>query len=440
MTMRVLCLYNATETYTEAVFEHLDAFRRHSNLYWVYLHWESLVEWKNRVTDFDILVIHYSVRLPFDQITDEMAEIVHDFAGTKAVFLQDEYDGTNRTKYWLQRMGINVVFTVVPERTVNKIYPTHEFPDTAFHTVLTGYVPDGMAERFGNLTPTFERTLIVGYRGRILPIHYGALGQEKWAIAKHVKRYCESYGIAHDIECSDESRIYGVDWYRFIASCRAMLGTESGSNVFNWSGTLVREVASYRQCNTGASDDEIYDAIIRPLELPNAMNQISPRIFEMAAARTVMILFEGSYSDAIDPSVHYIALRKDFSNLLEVFAMLNDRSLVSRITENAFSHVIESGKYSYSSFTRSVDNALLLAQTSILGSRDVSRHVLNQMVQDKDLYQSLRRPLRASPPYYPKSAHMRLIKKLWKFVPKFIQLALRAPSKFVFDQLVKRGY
>ena len=54
------------------------------------------------------------------------------------------------------------------------------------------------------------------------------------------------------------------------------------------------------------------------------MNQISPKIFEAIRLRTALILFDGSYSDVVKPDAHYIVLKKDYSNIDEVFERLED--------------------------------------------------------------------------------------------------------------------
>ena len=52
-----------------------------------------------------------------------------------------------------------------------------------------------------------------------------------------MRAICAERGVAHDIEWSDEKRIYGNAWYDFIGSCRAILGSESDSNVFDFDGS-----------------------------------------------------------------------------------------------------------------------------------------------------------------------------------------------------------
>ena len=63
-----------------------------------------------------------------------------------------------------------------------------------------------------------------------------------------------------------------------------------------------------------------------------------------------MILFEGEYSSVLEAIKHYIELKKDFSNINEVIEMAQDPELYNKITNRAYSDLIESGKYSYQSF------------------------------------------------------------------------------------------
>ena len=50
---------------------------------------------------------------------------------------------------------------------------------------------------------------------------------------------------------------------------------------------------------------------------------ISPRHFEAAAFRICQVLFEGRYSGVLEPMVHYIPLKKDFSNIDEVIRRIS---------------------------------------------------------------------------------------------------------------------
>lgn len=355
--MNILILYHSAETFTNTVFEHLDAFSRFSAHRYFFCHHDENEPFRVDLSRFDAVVIHFCLRLPYDQISEAAAGRLAAFHGPKVLLIQDEYDHTRRAWHWMNRLGIDLVFTVVPQPHVARIYPPGEFPSTRFVSNLTGYVPEALSEAREVLPPS-RRSLLVGYRGRPLPVRYGELGREKVGIGRMVREYCQGRGLACDIEWTEEARIYGAAWYGFVSSCRAMLGSESGSNVFDWDGTLQDRIDEFRAAHPDAGDEEIYRTIVAPAEMPGLMNQVSPRIFESIAFRTVLVLFEGSYSGVVQPWEHYIPLRKDGSNLDEVFERLQDGAFVDAMAERAWQHVIGSGRYSYPEFIRMTDRQI----------------------------------------------------------------------------------
>jgi hypothetical protein len=364
--VKILCVYAASQTYTSTVFEHLEGFRKYSRYDWSFV---DIRLFNNRIINLepiDAVVLHYSVRLPLGQVSDAAKKALREFSRLKVLFIQDEYDFTNLTKELISSIGFGLVFSVVPEHSLSCIYPPNDFPMTRFVGNFTGYVPDGLAEQIEcSITPS-KRPLTVAYRGRSLPLRYGRLAQQKVAIGREVKAYCLRQGITCDIEWDESSRIYGDAWYRFIGSARAMLGTESGSNVFDWSGTLERDISRYRRANPRSSDEEIYDAVVVEREIDGLMNQLSPRVFEMAAAKTVMVLIEGAYSGVLTPHIHFLPLKEDFSNLDEVFIMLNDDQATDAMAERTYEDIILSGQYSYRNYVGMVDEAIQ-GQLSKLG-------------------------------------------------------------------------
>ena len=351
-----LVLYNERQTFTATVYEHLSGFARYSQARVFFAHQLN----REPVTDFalfDTVVIHYSIRLPFDEIDEETARALENFSGLKVLFVQDEYDHTQRTWHWVRRLGIQLVFSAVPVESLAKVYPPDQLPGIRLVSNLTGYAPEGLAA-VSVRTPPSRRPLKIGYRGRSLPIRYGALGREKVEIGRIVKAYCESAVIAHDIAWEESDRLYGDAWYDFIGSCRAVLGTESGSNVFDWDGTLPRRIGEYKEQHPGASDHDLYIAVIAPLEQPGLMNQVSARVFEAIACRTPLVLFEGKYSGVVVPDRHFLPLRKDGSNLKEVIDRLRDDEAVDTMTERAYDEVLASGRYGYEAFIDMVDGEI----------------------------------------------------------------------------------
>lgn len=440
--MNILFLYNSTQTFTSTVYEHLSSFRNHSNHRVFYAHADPVSELNIELDSFDAVGIHFSVRLPFDQISFSVLQALQSFSGTKFLFIQDEYDFPQRTWYWIRELGINLVFTVVPVEGIETVYPQAEFPNTRFVTNLTGYVPEKLPQ-IQDLKPPSGRSLLVGYRGRPLPIRYGQLGIEKIAVGQVVKSYCDRHQLSNDISWSDQDRIYGPKWYDFIKSCRSMLGSESGSNVFDWDGTLSEDIKKYQSIHPKSSDEEVYRDIIYGREKNGLMNQISPRIFEAIAFRTVLILFEGKYSGVIRPGEHFIPLKKDGSNLFEVIQLLKNDAYVDAITDRAWRDVIASGKYSYKSFVGMVDRELERS-VSELPSYNISFSI----VAGQSLTPITTRPIHAKAPqsYTETIAHSsftfqvirnfasRISIFIWMKIPESIRSVLRRPLNRIFGR------
>ncbi|PKO28434.1 MAG: hypothetical protein CVU32_01100 [Betaproteobacteria bacterium HGW-Betaproteobacteria-5] len=368
--MNVLYLYDSTQTYTNTVYEHISSFARYSSHQSFFAHQDKLTDFNIDLSSFDAVGIHFSIRLPFDQIAPSTCKALQKFNGLKFLFIQDEYDHTHRAWHWIKTLGIGLVFTVVPEHGIASIYPPEEFPNTRFVSNLTGYVPDALVAS-EHLEPPSRRSLVVGYRGRPLPIRYGKLGQEKIEIGRQFKSFCDDRKIRCDIAWTEEERIYGSRWYDFMVSCRAMLGSESGSNVFDWDGSLVGRIARYCATNKAVGSAAIYERFVRSEEIDGVMNQVSPRIFEAIAAKTVLVLYEGAYSGVVKAGEHFIPVKKDGSNLPHVICMLEDGPYVDAMAERAYRDVIASGQYSYRTFVEMVDVEI------IRGSDRLRHHTLS---------------------------------------------------------------
>jgi hypothetical protein len=355
--MNILYLYNASQTHTNTVFDHLSALGSFSCHRAFFANANDYTDGGVELSRFDAVCVHYSIRLPYDEISLSILKALQKFNGLKFLFIQDEYDYTYKTWSWIKNIGFQLVFTSVPEPSIQKVYPVSEFPNTRFISNLTGYVPLALFSRDSGLK-TSMRSCVIGYRGRSLPPRYGLLGFEKVDVGRLVRQYCDHQRISNNIAWNEEARIYGPAWDDFLLSCRAMLGSESGSNVFDWDGQLQSSIDTFKLHHPKASDYEIYQKIVRHREIDGLMNQVSPRVFEAIAARTVLVLFEGEYSGVIKADEHFIPLKKDGSNLAEVFEKLNNNDYVDQMAERAYFDVIEKGKYSYQTFVGMVDGEI----------------------------------------------------------------------------------
>lgn len=355
---RVLLLADDRRDHAATLLEHIHAIRtmsRHDvRLY------NPRDSKRNRLLDldeFDVVVVHYSLMILAESYlpADVQAALAR-FGGLKIQFIQDDYRQVEAMRAAMRTLGIDVLFTLVPEREVERVWPPSSLPGVTVVTTLAGYVPEAATRR--DVLPLDARPLDVGYRGRPLPAWLGLLGQEKKWIAEGFSEHAARHGLRTNIAWQEDARIYGSDWFEFISSCRVTLGTESGASITDFDGSLERLVAEYQHEHPDADFWEIHGALLQPYEGNVMMNVISPRIFEAVALRTGLVLFPGEYSGVLQPDRHYLPLAKDFSNVDEVVERIRDTEELDAMIRRAFDDVVASGRYAYAELVRSLDEII----------------------------------------------------------------------------------
>jgi glycosyltransferase involved in cell wall biosynthesis len=449
----ILVLYDTHSTHVNTIKEHLRSFSlysRHSVYYAAATGAASAAD----LSLFDVVVIHHCVRVNLENhLSQANYRALREFPGLKVLFIQDEYDTTEIARRAIESLGIHVVFTCVPQEFIPCVYPPKRFPAVEFVPTLTGFIP---AEFRADHRPISERPILLGYRGRALPYWYGDLGREKVLIAKRMKEICAVRKLPADIEWDDSRRIYGVDWYRFLLSCKATLGTESGSNVFDEHGDVRKAIENALIQDPDASYEQLREEFLMPHEGRIRMNQISPRIFEAVLCRTALVLFEGQYSGVIKPWVHFIPLKKDFSNVNEVLDKVQDDALLEQLTERAYQDIVASGRYSYQTFVRGFDALIdkrirkgnMLSLTSVLyaARSESGLDQFNVRAVKNGCAQATNVPLEASaeaairsfrPPKWEwlKSS----ARRLWRLLPTSVRNTLRPLINWVGSRAVVMG-
>ncbi len=349
--MRILVAYSLQSTFVQNTLDYLTALQKHlqADVDFVHVTHGAIMDFD--MAQYDAVFHSYCARLCFPgYVSSHYLAHLRRFRGLKVLAVQDEYDETDALKAAIRDLQFDVVLTCTPEEPRDYVYPAAEFPGVRFERVLTGYVSDDLVSAHGAGAPLRERPIVLGYRGRDIGGRYGRLGYEKYIIGVRMKEICTARGVRCDIAVDEQSRIYGSAWFDFVGACRAMLGSESGSNVFDFDGSIARTYQDMAKARGGAVSYEDFEPIVRAHEEKIDMGQISPRVFECAVMRTPMVLFRGRYSDAILPDVHYIPLDKDFSNADHVLDRLSDIPALEAMAQRAYDHLVGSGEFSYRAF------------------------------------------------------------------------------------------
>lgn len=308
-----------------------------------------LPRWLN-LERFDAVIVHYSIYLAANYLPYEDRKRLGDFKGVKVLSIQDEYRHVLRTIECIREIDFDILLTCVPTQEIEKVYPQRLVRARKIN-VLTGYVPNELLDR--ETRPIAERPLDLGYRARKLPEWYGELAREKWTIVDELKARLPA-NLKTDLSYREDDRIYGDAWFEFIQSCRAVVGVESGANVFDFTGDIQKQ-ADHLQFELHAEADEVARRVTTGLDGKVRLNQISPRCFEAAVLQTPMILFEGEYSGVLHPWRHYIPLKKDYSNLDEVLKCLADTEFLEKIARTTYREIALNPNFSYKAYVAMVD-------------------------------------------------------------------------------------
>jgi len=340
--------------------EHVDAFTRYTHLPVFALNSDRGLPRGLGPMRFRALILHYSIfsgdyyllSAPYRRFLKRHSD------RHLITFFQDEHRFCRRRFDFLNRYDVETVYTLLEPEYHQQVYGAHTGVSAIHHT-LTGYVSDELidiAKRFG--VPDDERAIDIGYRARQLAYYQGRGAMEKHEIGDRFEARASGLGLHTDIDSREGSRLYGDDWYRFVASCRGMLGVESGTSVFDLDDSARERTEALLAEEPNLSFDEVARRVLHEYEDKIYYRTVSPRHFEAAAFRVVQILYRGRYSGVMEPDVHYLALEKDFSNFDSVMARFSDPAVRKQITDRAYDDLIASGQYTYGRFMAGVDDHL----------------------------------------------------------------------------------
>lgn len=371
--LRILIFCNWPSSNANTIVDHITAFSKYSN-HQVYVYsWNGKIREALDLSRFDVLIIHYSIYCIY--VDGKTRRKISNFKGLKVQFIQDEYRNVNQVLDFIEDTGVDILFTCVPEPEIEKVYPAIRFPKMQKINNLTGFVSEELL--VVEAPPVCERPIDIGYRARKISARYGRLGKEKWEIVDNLRSAARGIDVSLDLSYREDERIYGKAWTKFLMSCKLALGVESGASIFDFDGTLERNVETYEKQNPAAT----YDQVAKKFDLDRLedivkMNQISPRCFEAAALRTPMLLFEGEYSGVLQPWRHYIPLKKDFSNLDEVIRHLRDTKWLQNLADQTYKEIACNPEFSYKTFVGKVDRHFEIAvgrEPAKLSSRPATR-------------------------------------------------------------------
>lgn len=308
----------------------------------------------NYLQHADICFIHYSIVIAEGfHISSELQNILKNYLGYKILSIQDEYRWINNTNAALINIKFDLVLSVAGNDIASIIYAKALKRGIKISQTLTGYVPEPLL--YWKIKPYQERTIDVGYRARKLNASYGRPGFEKKDIAQKFIAYSKNSSLITDISLDSKDRLWGDTWYNFLNNCKAVLGTESGAGFLDFDNKKMNEINKNYPHDINEQELCLIEKKYYPYQNVPEIRAISPRVFEAAALKNLQILYEGSYSNILEPWLHYVPLKKDFSNFDQVLNILINPDKAEAIIEKCYLDLVASNKWNYQTYVKSLD-------------------------------------------------------------------------------------
>ena len=125
--------------------------------------------------------------------------------------------------------------------------------------------------------------------------------------------------------------------------------------MIDFTGEIAAKVADYLHQHPGSGYAEVKQRFFADVDGKIVIDTLSPRVFEYTATGNVMVMHEGAYGGIVSPDVHYIPVRKDYSNIDEVFDKMRDPGFCATLAKRARADLIESRVFSYAKFVARFD-------------------------------------------------------------------------------------
>jgi spore maturation protein CgeB len=254
--------------------------------------------------------------------------------GALAVFIGNEYDLMSEKISFLQKSGADFVCTQLPVETARQLY------DGSGAEVVP--MPHALNPRVYRVQPGQARTIDVAFVGDLYDRLIG--DRERTAIVEFFSERAAEYGLRSDIR---RQRMPRDEWTRYLNTCHGVIGAESGTYYLQKTGAALRCAKRYVTSHPSATFDDVHRRCFAGAQQTLNGKAISSRHFEPIGTGTCQLLVEGHYNGILEADKHYIAVKRDLSNITDAIARFTDESYRAGILATAYDHVVTRHTYDH---------------------------------------------------------------------------------------------
>jgi hypothetical protein len=312
-----------------------DAFAASDSLHVEVCNITNLLEFsanRRRIKQFDFIVVLHSAAGDRMAILNHTARWFQGRRGKLAVFVGNEYDLMSEKIAFIRGAGADYVCSQLPLGTARLLYA-----DSGADVLAT---PHALNPDVYRVRPAISRTIDIGFVGDLYDRLIG--DQERTRIVQFFAEHGGAYGLTCDVR---SARMPRDEWAAYLSSCHGVVGAESGTYYLQRTGEALNCAKAYLREDASASFAAVFERCFAgPGPFLNG-KAVSSRHFEPIGTKTCQLLIEGSYNGLLEADRHYIAVRRDLSNIDDAIARFRDPACRLDVVTNAYEHVLSGHTY-----------------------------------------------------------------------------------------------
>ena len=328
-------------------------------------------------TAFDVVVLHYTflIRRQNPRFYTLLKELswLSDSNALKIAIPQDEGTCSHILDELLFILGINIIFST-HYTDESPLYPLCRH-HALIRRCLPAYVEPSVDSGINNRIK--DRKTDIFYRARSQPLYFGESLYLKGKIADVFEDEAGKRGLNLDISTRVEDRMNGPEWFEALRDSKMVLGTYAGYNTINPYGERKAQFEFIASKGDVTDNNHVLSFLDDSEWNSCALHTCASRHFEAIQAGACQLLIEGDYRGVLKPGVHYIPVKKDFSNVNEILDKTQDSNYLQKIADQAYQDIILSNNYSIDVF------AQLIRET--IGAYKDQVHVIQPVSKDEKL-------------------------------------------------------
>ena len=296
----------------------------------------NLVEYarcRSKLRDYPLIIVLHSATGDSMGMLRRTASWFQGRRGKLVVFVGNEYNLLDDKIGFIRDTGAEYVASQLPLQSAEWLYA-----ECAGTTVVP--MPHALNPALYHPRPEVPRTVDIGFVGADYPFFIG--DRDRAAVLEFFQRDGPERGLTTDIRTVNMPR---ERWAEFLSGCRGVIGAEAGTRYLDRSGTLIPAVERYLRAHSRATFEDVFDRFFRDRPVVMSGKAISSRHFEPIGTLTCQLLLEGEYNDILRADEHYIALRRDLSNIDDALARFRDADYRAGMTQRTREYALAEHTY-----------------------------------------------------------------------------------------------